>query len=210
MILVSGIIIGVLIGSQCNKPENDTEVMDLLRDSLRNNETSFLRYKDSVDRVNQTLSDSIWLANQKLIAVQQEANQSEQRADHYATLYAQAKKDKDTVKMITSCDSIIIEYNDYKEAVHVVVDLFNNIIEDQSHIINNKDSIILAQQNLYAELRKDFEIAADMVDAIASENSKIKNKRLILGPQVGFGYTTDLKPHIYVGIGITYKLVAFK
>lgn len=97
---------------------------------------------------------------------------SKLKADTYASLYEQAKSDKDTVVAMAACDSVISEYATYKEACEDYVITADSIISVMYVRIDRDKQIIANQEKTIQTCR--LGIIENRVDALTYKRKRNK------------------------------------
>lgn len=120
----------------------------------------------------------------------------------------------DTIRTITENGSLIniISPKIDKKSIEV------NIPVDEMHIAlitglqrnketNNLEIFVRSDYPGFNVTKIDGAIIDPQKDALIK--SYFPRKRFVIGPQIGAGISTNLKPSIFIGIGLTYKIFEF-
>jgi len=95
------------------------------------------------------------------------------------------KQVKETITVTTGCDSLKAQVTNLMELADDYQLQTDSIITDYQEIINRKDSILTLRNNLYSELRNNFDISIKAYNDKASQyvhsQKVIKRDRYIMG-----------------------------
>lgn len=213
-IIVLSIIIGLLLQKGCKKQKeiilnptmktvdsaNDAQrAVIAFRDSMIAEQAKVKLQTDSLKKVVKEQSHLLDIKNVKISALAKEAS-----------LY---RKYNDTAAYIESCDILIPE-------VERLMDENNAHRKTNYALQNSLDSAVGQGSFRYARmdyeydlLKARFDDVAEVTDQLVQDNRKLDrkaNKRFIVGPQSGVMYDIGNGKFVpYLGVGVTWKLVAF-
>jgi len=123
--------------------------------------------KDTIERLN----DSIFRLNTRLGITEIELNQKESRIREVSTAYQSAKIRRDTVSMVTNCDSIIGELN-------------TDYIAQNIYFRTQVDSIDNLYRKTYAEYIKLDSSTSVIADSLAVVLIRCRSDKAILSDQI--------------------------
>ena len=118
-----------------------------------------------------------------------------------------AKIIRDTVRYYEACDSLAQAANELTILNASYVEYTTELEGLYLDQLKAKDSIEGIKDRLYAGLKVSFDNLSR--DYIKMLQDKPKNKRISIGPAVGYGIGKDFRPAPFAGIVISYSFIKF-
>lgn len=83
------------------------------------------------------------------------------------------------------------------------------LLELTVQVKRNKQGVILSSVSSPDTSLKLKTLDTFFIDEFAPVSKPLKNKRVSIGPQIGFGFSKGFDPAVYIGIGVQYSIIAF-
>lgn len=172
-----------------------------------------LKYKDSVDKehkIQKIRFDSVVRSNNDL---RSKFSESVTTIKILSSQVVKSRVDKDTTAYFLNCDSLAEETSHLKErndAVEKGFILERQYIESQLQALQRdiaeRDNLIGKLQNSNKKLiGENIKVTSDV-----NKLAKKQGRRFSIAPTISYIFAEDLKPHVGIGIGLSYRFINFK
>lgn len=207
------IIVIVLLSAlmqTCNENktrDKEKKAVEAEKKAVEQREQASNKYVDSVNRALR-VQDSIRIATQvKMDLLEQELRTTMSRNTTLIKQINGAKKEKDTILWLATCDSLVTEIQNKDAVIQSYIDYADTLSRVFEGQLAAKDSIIADRAKLYSKLHQSFDKVSD--DYLKLLSKKPRQKRWSIGPSVGVGVGADLKPSVIGGLNLTYAIIKF-
>lgn len=186
---------------------NQSYVQD--NDNLKESQKEFQRIKDSLSafvKAKQRSADSIEAIKNH---VERNLFDSKDKADRLLAENNRLKQRRDTLGLLTNCDSVVDELAVISNILPVYKQQNDSLTSAYKSLVATNNAAIALQDKNYKKLDSVYTRLYSYNQGLFSELQKANkkaNKTVSVGLSLGYGIGTDLKPQPFAGITVTKAL----